>query len=158
MKKVIKVILLVAIAIVILTPSFVLAFQLARTSPEVYMGETEVNPAFVSWSVINSDGEEVITSLSQARAEKKFQRAEKMVVTMDQIKQLTFPRSYLGCAVSVYALQETEHSYPKNITFDSFKMLNIAVVEPLQVTIVVLWEITEGVRVKAAYSFEVHPL
>ena len=157
MKKVIKGIILAAATLVILIPTFVLAFQLARTAPEVLLGERELDPAFVTWSVTNRDGEDVITSISEKRAEKKFNRAEKVkLTTLDEVRGLTFPRAYAGCAVSIFALDDGE--LKENLSFEDFQEKDIPLNEPVQVIVVVLWQVSEDVRVKAAYSFEVTPV
>jgi hypothetical protein len=156
MNKIIKAILLAAATVVILIPTFVLSFQLVRTAPEVYMGEENLDPAFVTWSVTNRNGEEVITSISEARAERKFNRAEKItLVDVTPVQNLVFPREYVGCAVSVY--NKTGTGIYRNVPFEDFRTMNVTIDEPAQVMVVVLWQISDSVQVKAAYSFEVIP-
>ena len=155
MNKIVKAILLTAATVVMLIPTFVLSFQLVRTAPEVYMGEENLNPAFVTWSVTNRNGEEVITSISEARAERKFNRAEKITLAdVTPVQNLIFPRAYAGCAVSIYGKYGTTH---RNVPFDEFKEMDVTITSPSQVMVVVLWQISDGVQVKAAYSFEVIP-
>ena len=155
MNKVIKFILLAAATVVILIPTFVIAFQLVRTAPEVYMGEEDVSPAYVTWSVTNRRGEEVVTSISEKRAERKFNRADKItLLDISQVQNLTFSREYVGCVVSVYTQSELLY---QNVRFEEFKNADITITEPVQVMVVVLWQISDGVQVKAAYSFEVNP-
>ncbi len=155
MNKIIKAILLAAATVVILIPTFVLSFQLVRTAPEVYMGEENLTPAFVTWSVTNRRGEEVVTSISEKRAERKFNRADKITLEdVTQVQELVFPREYVGCVVSVYGKSGTLY---RNVPFEDFKTMEVPLSEPAQVMVVALWQISDGVQVKAAYSFEVVP-
>lgn len=151
-----KAIILIAAILVAFIPTYILIFQLAKTAPEIAMGEEELEPAFVRWCVVNRDGEEVITSRSMQKAQKQFAKAEPVSLgSPDPIQSLTFSREPASCLILFYDLSGNGYKYDP-MTYADFCEKGITLTDKAQAVMTVEWRISDSIRVQAAYSFEVN--
>jgi hypothetical protein len=148
-----KAIILIAAILVVLIPTYILVFQLARTAPELTIGDDTLDPAFVRWCVVNRDGEEVVTSRSLAKAQKQFEKSEPIKLSSaEQLGDLSFSREPSQCVILFYDLSGAGVTYTP-MTLEQLKADGVTLSGSAQAVMTVAWQISDSIRVEAAYSF-----
>ena len=149
-----KTILFIAALLVVFIPTYILVFQLAKTSPDISLGEEEIKPAYVRWCVVNRDGEEIITSRSQEKAAKQFDKADPIKIdSPSDLAELVFSREPNKALVFFYDLEGDVTYEP--MTWSDFAASGVTLAGKAQAVLTVEWHISDSIRVQAAYSFEV---
>ena len=154
----IKKIVLFTVAILLcLIPTYILIFQLAKTNPAtLILGEETIEPAYVRWIVIDGDGNEVVTSRSEEKAEKDFEKQTPLSLTVEELWQLEFTKAPTRSAVALYRpLEAGGYENYATMTWEEFLSYEGEISPRTQLVLITEIRVSEYVTVLAAYSFEV---
>lgn len=153
-----KAIITIALVLIALIPTYILVFQAMRTAvPDATLGEIDVAPAFVRWS-LHGKGEEVSeTNTGETRSNKKFNKA--VPQKLDQLAEaaaVTWEVAPDRVRIAIYDLTDNNlfrgYAAPEELATHALNGTD----HHLQVIIVADWNFTNNVSARAAYSFEVN--
>lgn len=153
-----KVIITIALVLIALIPTYVLVFQAMRTAvPDATLGDADIAPAFVRWSLQGKNSEVSQTSTDEDRANKRFGKAEPIrLESLADAASIRWEIAPKQVRIAIYNLTEN-NTYVGTVTPE--ELLTHPLVgtsDRLQVIVVADWTFTKVVSARAAYSFEVN--
>ena len=152
-----KTIVVIALVIACLIPTYILVFQAVRTAvPEATFDGEELSPAYVRWSLTGHEDETSEVSQGIESAKKRFDRADPVLLSaITDLARVDFSLAPARVQYAVYNLsQDNAVVY---LTPEELATHPLAATEDhLQVVLLAEWVFHDAVSARAAYSFEVN--
>ncbi len=158
MKKALRILVLFLVFLVVLTPTYILIGQVAKTvAPTVTVGGTELEPAYVRWRLTRKNDTTVSTSLNLQQSEKNFEAIP--LSSIEDLKDLCFDREPNLSQIMLFDL--TTGTASPSMSLEEFQAAYLeggqALFGKTQIVLTLQWNAGDNIRIQAGYSMEVTP-